>query len=83
MAKKTEQQVNKELREEVERVGYGYIKGRKKSSNPDDRYLRVVLAKNNQEYVVWLYNTYFGGLYINEGKHVTDLESAEKYYNSK
>lgn len=81
MAKKTDQQVDKELRDELKRVDYEYIKDRKLSNHPDDWYLRVVLAKNSREYVVWVYNASLGGL--QGGKYLTDLKEAEKYYESR
>lgn len=66
---------------EVERVGYTYLDHRPLTNHPDDWYLQVVLAKNDSEYVVWLYNATTNSL--NEGNYLETEEEAIEAYISK
>ena len=66
---------------EVERVGYTYLDHRPLTNHPDDWYLQVVLAKNDREYVVWLYNATTNSL--NEGNYLETEEQAIEAYISK
>lgn len=73
--------MKQDIVKEVERVGYTYLDHRPLTNHPDDWYLQVVLAKNDREYVVWLFNATRNSL--NEGNYLETEEQAVAAYNSK
>ena len=67
--------MQKEVKAEVQRIGFHYVSDRPLTSHPDDWYLRVVQGfKDNGEHATWLYNASLKGLC--EGKYNMDQRTA-------
>ncbi len=56
-------QMQKDIKEDVQEIGYNYIADRPLSTHPADWYLRVVLGNNKRGYATWIYNAELGGLH--------------------